>query len=167
MAEDDPGLRSVLERGLREHGYVVDAVADGTAALSYLRSYTYEVAVLDWRMPDTTGIDVVRAMRARGDRTPVLTCGDLTYDPTTRVASGAGGPLSLTAIETALLELLLRRSPAPVNRRTIAVQVWDDEADPVGSNTIDVHVGRLRGKLAPTTARIETVRGFGYRVVPA
>ena len=55
MAEDDPGLRSVLERGLREHGYVVDAVADGTAALSYLRSYTYEVAVLDWRMPDTTG----------------------------------------------------------------------------------------------------------------
>jgi DNA-binding response OmpR family regulator len=218
VAEDDPGLRSVLERGLREHGYVVDAVADGTAALSYLRSYTYEVAVLDWRMPDTTGIDVVRAMRARGDRTPVLmltardttedrveglnvgaddylvkpftfaeltarlsalqrrpplaldpvlTCGDLTYDPTTRVASGAGGPLSLTAIETALLELLLRRSPAPVNRRTIAVQVWDDEADPVGSNTIDVHVGRLRGKLAPTTARIETVRGFGYRVVPA
>ena len=56
------------------------------------------------------------------------------------------GLLSLTAIETALLELLLRRSPAPVNRRTIAVQVWDDEADPVGSNTIDVHVGRLRGE---------------------
>ena len=39
MAEDDPGLRSVLERGLREHGYVVDAVEDGAAALAYLRSY--------------------------------------------------------------------------------------------------------------------------------
>ena len=218
MAEDDPGLRSVLERGLREHGYVVDAVEDGTAALAYLRSYTYEVAVLDWRMPGTTGIEVVRAMRARGDRTPVLmltardatedrveglnvgaddylvkpftfaeltarlsalqrrpplaldpvlTCGDLTYDPTTRMASGSEGLLNLTAIETALLELLLRKAPAPVNRRTIAVQVWDDEADPVGSNTIDVHVGRLRGKLAATTARIETVRGFGYRIVPA
>ena len=218
MAEDDPGLRSVLERGLREHGYVVDAVEDGTAALSYLRSYAYEVAVLDWRMPGTTGIEVVRAMRARGDRTPVLmltardatedrveglnvgaddylvkpftfaeltarlsalqrrpplaldpvlTCGDLTYDPTTRMASCSEGLLGLTAIETALLELLLRRAPAPVNRRTIAVQVWDDEADPVGSNTIDVHVGRLRGKLAATSARIETVRGFGYRIVPA
>ncbi len=35
-----------------------------------------------------------------------------------------------------------------VSRRTIAVQVWDDEADAVGSNTIDVHVGRLRAKLA-------------------
>jgi DNA-binding response OmpR family regulator len=218
VAEDDPGLRSVLERGLREHGYVVDAVEDGNAALAYLRSYAYEVAVLDWRMPGTTGIEVVRAMRARGDRTPVLmltardatedrveglnvgaddylvkpftfaelnarlsalqrrpplaldpvlTCGDLTYDPTTRMASGAAGPLTLTAIETALLELLLRRTPAPVNRRTIALQVWDDEADPVGSNTIDVHVGRLRGKLASTTARIETVRGFGYRITPS
>ena len=218
VAEDDPGLRSVLERGLREHGYVVDAVEDGTAALAYLRSYTYEVAVLDWRMPDTTGIEVVRAMRVRGDRTPVLmltardatedrveglnagaddylvkpftfaelaarlsalqrrpalaldpvlTCGDLTYDPAPRQATGTEGPLTLTAIETALLELLLRKAPAPVNRRTIAVQVWDDEADPVGSNTIDVHVGRLRGKLATTSARIETVRGFGYRIAPA
>ena len=218
MAEDDPGLRSVLERGLREHGYVVDAVEYGAAALAYLRSYEYEVAVLDWRMPATTGIEVVRAMRARGDRTPVLmltardatedrveglnggaddylvkpftfaelparlsalqrrpplaldpvlACGDLTFAPTTRMASGPEGPLSLTATETALLELLLRRAPAPVNRRTIAIQVRDDEADPVGSNTIDVHVGRLRGKLADTSARIETVRGFGYRIVPA
>ncbi len=54
VAEDDPGLRSVLERGLREHGYVVDAVADGADALAYLRSYQYEVAVLDWRMPKTS-----------------------------------------------------------------------------------------------------------------
>lgn len=66
VAEDDAGLRSVLERGLREHGYVVDGVVDGDAALSYLRSYTYEVVVLDWRMPSTTGIEVLRAMREIG-----------------------------------------------------------------------------------------------------
>ena len=215
VAEDDPGLRSVLERGLREHGYVVDAVSDGDAALVHLRAYPYEVAVLDWRMPTVTGIDVVRRMRARGDRTPVLmltardatsdrveglnegaddylvkpftfaeltarllalqrrpplaldtvlSCGDISYDPTTRLATRAGEPVQLTVIETALLELLLRRAPAAVNRQTIAVQVWDDEADPVGSNTIDVHMGRLRAKLAGATARIETVRGFGYRI---
>jgi DNA-binding response OmpR family regulator len=217
VAEDDPGLRSVLERGLHEQGYVVDAVVDGTAALSYLRSYTYEVVVLDWRMPSTTGIEVVRAMRARGDRTPVLMltardatedrveglnegaddylvkpftfaelvarltalqrrppltlapileCGDLSFDPSIRMATLGGEPLGLTAIETGLLELLLRRSPAPVNRQTIALQVWPDEADPVGSNTIDVHMGRLRGKLTGAAASIETVRGFGYRIVP-
>ncbi len=218
VAEDDPGLRSVLERGLREHGYVVDAVVDGDEALTYLRSYAYEVVVLDWRMPNTTGIDVIRTMRARGDRTPVLlltardatedrveglnegaddylvkpfsfpeliarlsalqrrppltltpvlTCGDVSFDPTTRMVTSSGTTLQLTAIELGLLELLLRRSPAAVTRQTIAVQVWDDEADPVGSNTIDVHVGRLRSKLTNSTAKIETVRGFGYRIVPA
>ncbi|HEY4928005.1 MAG TPA: response regulator transcription factor [Acidimicrobiales bacterium] len=217
VAEDDPGLRSVLERGLREHGYVVDAVADGDEALSYLRSYTYEAAVLDWRMPTISGLDVVRAMRSRGDRTPVLMltardttedrveglnegaddylvkpfsfaelvarlsalqrrppltldpvleCGDLAFDPATRMATRGDLTLNLTAIETGLLELLLRRSPAPVNRQTIALQVWPDEVDAVGSNTIDVHMGRLRAKLTSSTATIETVRGFGYRLVP-
>jgi DNA-binding response OmpR family regulator len=216
VAEDDPGLRSVLERGLREQGYVVDAVADGTDALAYLRSYQYEVAVLDWRMPKKTGIEVLTEMRRRGNRTavlmltardttedrvegltvgaddylvkpfsfaelvaritalqrrpaltvdPVLTCGDLVFDPTSRVVTRGGGTVTLTAIETGLIELLMRRSPAVVSRRTMAVQVWDDEADAVGSNTIDVHVGRLRGKLADATARIETVRGTGYRMV--
>src|SRR5450631_519993 len=91
VAEDDSGLRSVLERGLREHGYVVDAVVDGAAALSYLRSYTYEVVILDWRMPSMTGIEVVRAMRARGDRTPVLmlTARDATIDRVEGLNKGA------------------------------------------------------------------------------
>ena len=218
VAEDDPGLRSVLERGLREQGYVVDAVADGVDALAYLRSYPYEVAVLDWRMPKKTGIEVLTEMRRRGDRTavlmltardttedrveglnlgaddylvkpfsfaelvaritalqrrpaltvdPVLTCGDLVFDPTSRVVTRQGAAVTLTTIETGLIELLMRRSPAVVSRRTMAVQVWDDEADAVGSNTIDVHVGRLRGKLGDARARIETVRGTGYRMVAA
>jgi len=216
VAEDDPGLRSVLERGLREHGYVVDAVADGALALSYLRSYTYEVAVLDWRMPRQSGLEVVDAMRDRRDRTPVLmltardatedrveglnhgaddylvkpfsfaelvarlqalqrrpplsvepvlACGELSLDPATRVMTNGGEPVTLTTIETGLIELLLRRAPAVVTRRTMAVQVWDDEADAVGSNTIDVHVGRLRTKLGAAAAHIETVRGVGYRMV--
>jgi DNA-binding response OmpR family regulator len=46
----------------------------------------------------------------------------------------------------------------------IALQVWDDEADAVGSNTIDVHVGRVRAKLSGSGAQIETVRGLGYRM---
>ena len=53
VAEDDDPLRSVLERGLREHGYTVDAVADGDQAMAHLREYEYEVVILDWRMPKT------------------------------------------------------------------------------------------------------------------
>jgi len=55
LAEDDAGLRSVLERGLREAGYVVDAVANGDAAVEYLRAYEYSVGVLDWRIREPPG----------------------------------------------------------------------------------------------------------------
>ena len=55
VAEDDTALRSVLERGLRENGYVVDSVGNGSAALRHLHAYEYDVAILDWRMPEHTG----------------------------------------------------------------------------------------------------------------
>jgi DNA-binding response OmpR family regulator len=218
VAEDDAGLRSVLERGLREHGYVVDAVANGVLALRHLRSYDYDVAILDWRMPEKSGLEVVAEARRLGDRTPMLmltardtpadrvaglnegaddylvkpfdfselvarmqalqrrpalalqpimVCGDLRFDPATRELSIAGQPLALTATESSLVELLLRRSPAVVPRRIIATQVWSDEADAVGSNTIDVHIRRVRAKLEGSRANIETVRGTGYRLVEA
>jgi DNA-binding response OmpR family regulator len=215
IAEDDTGLRDALTRGLRENGYVVDAVPDGEAATRYLRSYEYELAVLDWRMPGLTGLDVVRWMRRRrlptatlmltardapADRVtgldagaddylikpfdisellarmralqrrppavqqPQLVVGDLVFDPAARtVRVGAGSP-ELTATEFGILEMLVRRSPAVVARRSIAVQVWDNEADALGSNTIDVHLARLRSKLAGAQVRIETIRGVGYRM---
>ena len=72
VAEDDEALRSVLERGLKEEGYVVDPVADGEAALRHLRTYDYDVAVVDWRMPGLSGLQVVSEARRRGDRTPIL-----------------------------------------------------------------------------------------------
>ncbi len=216
MAEDDPGLRSVLARGLERDGYVVDAVPDGDGALRHLRAYDYAVAVLDWRMPGTSGLDVVRALRRSGSTVPVLlltardatadrvegldagaddylvkpfefaellarlralqrrpagalepvvAVGDLRYDPATRLVYQGPRQVTLTGRELGILELLLRRHPAAVSRRAIAVQVWDDEADAVGSNTIDVHLTRLRGKLGEGATRIETVRGFGYRLV--
>jgi DNA-binding response OmpR family regulator len=201
LAEDDGPLRSVLDRGLREHGYVVDAVADGDAAALYLRTYEYEVVVLDWRMPGLSGVEVVEQARRRGVHTPILllTARDTVTDRIAGLHSGAddylvkpfdfgelvarlqalqrrpasalgpqlvgGRPVSLTGTEMGLLEILLRRSPAVVTRRQMALHVWSDEADAVGSNTIEVHLARLRSKLGASTARIETVRGAGYRLV--
>lgn len=215
VAEDDPALRSVVERGLRENGFVVDAVPDGTSALDHLRVYDYELVILDWRMPVTSGLDVVQQLRRRGSAVPVLmltardavddrvagldagaddylvkpfafpellariralqrrgpavlgprlVLGDLVLDPATREVRAGEDEPSLTTTELAILELLLRRSPAVVHRRTIAVHVWDDEADAVGSNTIDVHMARLRSKLAAASVQIQTVRGIGYRI---
>jgi DNA-binding response OmpR family regulator len=217
VAEDDAGLRSVLVRGLHEAGYVVDAVPDGDEALAYLRTYEYEVAVLDWRMPKTSGIEVIRALRHDGSALPVLlltsrdasadrvtgldegaddylvkpfdfaellariralqrrspslqgpqlSVADVQVDPATREVLVGARRVSLTGTEFSILEILARRSPAVVERRSIAVQVWEEEADALGSNTIDVHVARLRSKLAGANARIETLRGIGYRIVP-
>lgn len=216
VAEDDPGLRSVLERGFREAGYVVDALADGDTALDYLGTYEYAAAVIDWRMPRTSGLEVVETARRRGLKTPILMltardattdritgldsgaddylvkpfefaellarvrallrrpadstlpvmrCGALELDPATRQVHVGGRPLALTPTEFSILELLLRKAPQAVRRAAIAVAVWDEEADALGSNTIDVHMARLRAKLGGAQTSIETVRGVGYRMI--
>jgi DNA-binding response OmpR family regulator len=218
VAEDDASLGEVLTRGLREQGYVVDLVPDGETAANYLRFYSYEVVVLDWRMPRLSGLDLLIQLRRGGTGTPVLMLtardtptdriigldagaddylvkpfdfgellarlralqrrprvsqpprmmiGDVEFDPATREVLVRGQAPALTSTEFGILEILMRRSPNVVDRRTIAQHVWDNEADAFGSNTIDVHLARLRAKLVGGAARIETVRGVGYRITPA
>jgi len=111
----------------------------------------------------------VRALqrRPRGVDGPVLEKGEVALDPTTRVVSVAGRPLKLTSTEYLILELLMRRSPAVVDRKAIAEHAWADETDPLGSNAIDVQLSRLRAKLPSAGVRIVTVRGAGYRLEEA
>src|SRR5947209_497944 len=91
VAEDDENLGAVLARGLREHGYVVDLVPDGETAANYLRFYSYDVAVLDWRMPRLSGLDLVQKLRRAGAGVPVLmlTARDTTADRITGLDAGA------------------------------------------------------------------------------
>ena len=110
----------------------------------------------------------VRALqrRPRGVDAPVLRAGRLELDPVTRVVAAAGRDLSLTGTEYRILELLMRRSPAVVDRKAIAEHAWADETEPLGSNAIDVQLSRLRAKLPDAGVRIVTVRGAGYRLEP-
>jgi DNA-binding response OmpR family regulator len=105
--------------------------------------------------------------RPRVGGQPQLEVGDLVLDPAARSAQVDGSELKLTAREFAILEVLMRRSPAVVDRMTIALHAWRDESDAIGSNTIDVHVGHLRKKLAESGAAVSlvTVRGAGHRLV--
>ena len=111
----------------------------------------------------------IRALqrRPRGVDAPVITRGRVELDPVRRDVSVAGQPLSLTVTEYAILELLMRRSPAVVDRKAIAEHAWRDETDPLGSNAIDVQLSRLRAKLPSAGIRIVTVRGAGYRLEEA
>jgi DNA-binding response OmpR family regulator len=111
----------------------------------------------------------IRALqrRPRGVDAPVLARGRLALDPVKREVTVGDRPLALTATEYKILELLIRRSPAVVDRKAIAEHGWDDETDPLGSNAIDVQLSRLRAKLPAAGVRIVTVRGAGYRLEEA
>ena len=108
----------------------------------------------------------VRALqrRPRGVDAPILHRGRLALDPVRRVVTVDGRELALTSTEYLILELLIRRSPAVVDRKAIAEHAWADETDPLGSNAIDVQMSRLRAKLPGANVRIVTVRGAGYRL---
>jgi DNA-binding response OmpR family regulator len=108
----------------------------------------------------------VRALqrRPRGVDQPTIRRGRLSLDPVTRVVTANDRELALTATEYLILELLVRRSPAVVDRKAIAEHAWADETDPLGSNAIDVQMSRLRAKLPDAAVRIVTVRGAGYRL---
>ena len=66
LAEDDLGLRGVLQRGLSEEGYVVDAVPTGNEALEHLRTYEYAICVVDWRMQGASGLDIITCRDEKG-----------------------------------------------------------------------------------------------------
>jgi DNA-binding response OmpR family regulator len=96
---------------------------------------------------------------------PRLVVGDLECDPASREVTFGGRRPALTSTELSILETLMRFSPAVAERRQIAQHVWTDEVDTFSSNTIDVHLARLRAKLSGSRVRIQTVRGVGYRIV--
>ncbi len=94
-----------------------------------------------------------------------LRVGALIIDPVERTASVDGEFIGLTPTEYAIVEVLARRSPAVVGRDAIANHAWPDMLDPIGSNSIDVHIARLRAKLVAAGIRFEAVRRVGYRLV--
>lgn len=72
LAEDEKSLARAVTAILEKSNYAVDAVCDGAEALLYLESGNYDGVILDIMMPKVDGLEVLRTMRQRGDRTPVL-----------------------------------------------------------------------------------------------
>ena len=118
-------------------------------------------------------VDFYRAvLRRRGGATPAeapvaaegerLVFGELHIDvPEHRVRVGAD-TLDLTATEFKLLLELARRKGRVLSRGALLENVWEVPPD-LNTRTVDTHVKRLREKLGPAAAHLETVRGVGYR----
>ena len=197
LAEDEKSLSRAVTVLLRKSNYEVDSVYDGEEALAYLSSGNYDGAILDIMMPKVDGIEVLRQLRGRGSRLPVLlltakaevddkvlgldsgandyltkpfhldelaarirsltlrrftqndtvlTCGSLSFDTKTRVASVDNVPLSLTRKETGILEYLMLNQGRPVSQEELIEHVWDSSVNSF-SNATRVHISSLRKKL--------------------
>lgn len=72
LVEDDVMIGENIQIGLDSEGIAADWVKDGIAAENALSTHSYDAMILDLGLPQKDGIDVLRTLRARGDRTPVM-----------------------------------------------------------------------------------------------
>ena len=70
--EDERSLSEAVVDVLEYHKYKVDVVYDGQDALDYAENDRYDGIILDVMMPRKSGLEVLQALRAKGDRTPIL-----------------------------------------------------------------------------------------------
>jgi len=213
VVDDDPDVRDSLRRALGYAGYAVATAVNGADALASVSRSPVDLIILDVLMPMLDGFDTCRALRERGNATPVIVLtardavddrvagleagaddylvkpfalrellarvnallrraqpvrdvlgyADLTVDLTARTVTRAGAPLTLTRIEFALLELLLRNAEQVLSYDVILDRVWGYGEAPA-SNALQVFVGFLRRKLEENGRRrlVHNVRGIGY-----
>ena len=72
VVEDDHKLSALLRQGLKEQGYALDLAKDGAHGLELALASPYDAILLDVMLPGRSGLDVLRDLRARGVRSPVL-----------------------------------------------------------------------------------------------
>lgn len=72
IVEDESSLAGALEHILQKAGHLVDCVEDGQSALDYIRSFSYDLVLLDVMLPKLDGFGVVRQVRTENINTPIL-----------------------------------------------------------------------------------------------
>jgi len=158
VVDDEPALRSALERALRMEGYGVELAEDGRRALDAVVAAQPDAVVLDVAMPGMDGLEVCRRMRAGGDRTPVLmlTARDAVDDRVAGLDAGADDylvkPFALDELN-ARVRALLRRA-APENGEGERLSYLDLELDVTSARA---RRGRARSRASSSSSS----NGFG------
>ena len=117
VIEDEPGVASFLKKGLREASYAVDLADNGIDGLPMAVTATYDAIVLDLMLPGIDGFSILRDVRSRDIRTPVicLTARDAVDDRIKGLDLGADDyltkPFEMGEFD-ARVRALLRRSRA-------------------------------------------------------
>jgi len=216
LLEDDPAQAELLKSWLAEAGHECGHAASGEEFLTRIDRADFDLLVLDWELPDTTGVEILRIIRSTVNwHVPVLfvTQRDAEDDIVEALSSGADDymvkraskaeflarvsalsrrlgsaeleaefgqylfnlenktvsmgdeEVRLTAREFEVAHYLFQRSGRLVSREQLLRDVW--RVTGVNTRTVDVHVSRVRKRLAITPEngfRIKTVYQHGYRL---
>ncbi|WP_017651657.1 two-component system response regulator RppA [Fortiea contorta] len=117
LVDDEVELADPLIRVLTREGYIVDVAYEGTSGSSLAQSGSYDLLILDWMLPGTTGLEICQELRRQGKTTPVLflTAKDTLDDRVQGLDAGADDylvkPFELREL-LARVRALLRRSGA-------------------------------------------------------
>src|SRR6478735_6469018 len=131
LAEDNRELSTWLARLLRRDNYVIDCVNRGDEADAALASQDYALVILDLGLPHLNGLDVLRRLRARGDRTPViiLTANDAVSSRVQGLDSGADDylikPFNVEELEARIRAKLRRGRESFDPKVTFGALVYD------------------------------------------
>jgi DNA-binding response OmpR family regulator len=107
VADDEEKVAAHIRRGLQEEGYAVDLASDGAEALWLAENHTYDAMVFDVMMPAHDGVTVVRQLRRKGVRTPVIFL-TARHELADRVAGLDAGADDYLAKPFSMIELLAR-----------------------------------------------------------
>jgi len=126
IVEDENRLSAFLERGLRSSGYVTSVVGDGVSGAAVASDDDFDLLILDMGLPGKDGLDVLREIRGRGERMPViiLTARDEASDRVAGLEAGAddyiGKPFHFEEL-LARIRARLRTDPAPEEETVLRV----------------------------------------------
>jgi two-component system response regulator QseB len=115
LVEDSQRLAAALTSSFRDEGFAVDHAADGRVALRQIAAHEYDAMILDLMLPQVSGLEVLRALRASGapTRVLVLSARDQINDRVAALNLGADDylvkPFDLTELKARILALVRRR----------------------------------------------------------
>ncbi len=152
IIEDEEKMARMLARVLREEGYIVETTNDGREGFARASGDSFDLLIVDWMLPERSGVQIVRGLRAAEVHTPVLmlTARGQVEDRVEGLDSGADDYLPKPF---ALPELLARvraltRRPSGAGEETgAAIRVGDITLDPIR------HVVRRDGERIDLTAK--------------
>ena len=119
LVDDEEELAEPLQRILANQGYLVDSANSGDRGWELAQTGDYDLLILDWMMPEKSGLEICSSLRQKGDSTPVLmlTAKDTLDDRVAGLDSGADDylvkPFELREL-LARVRALLRRAPSPL-----------------------------------------------------